>query len=304
MGTAKDPLRIAMSAGDPFGVGPELCRKALEACDCELRIFGDPAQFPDVPAGQLVAVPVEGDAPDRPGPSAAGGDASIRALQAALESIRDGECGALVTAPISKESWGLAGGAIDGHTPYLGAFFEAEPLMTFVWDETEPLVALLTTHIPLRAVPATLTSARVERAVRIVDEALRTRFAREKPLIGVLGLNPHAGEAGLLGTEEIDFVSPAIERLAEGGVRVEGPLPGDTAFAIRHRFDALLALYHDQGLAPVKALAFESAVNLTLGLPVIRTSPCHGTAFDLAGTGRADPSSMLAAVEWAARLTR
>ena len=202
------------------------------------------------------------------------------------------------------ESWGLAGGAIDGHTPYLGAFFGAEPLMTFVWDEDEPLVALLTTHIPLRAVPATLTSAKVERAVRIVVDALQQRLGRPEPAIGVLGLNPHAGEAGLLGTEEIDFVAPAIERLCEAGLRVDGPLPGDTAFAIRHRYDALLALYHDQGLATVKALAFDRAVNLTLGLPVVRTSPCHGTAFDLVGTGSANPQSMLAAVEWAARLTR
>jgi 4-hydroxythreonine-4-phosphate dehydrogenase len=164
------------------------------------------------------------------------------------------------------------------------------------------VVALLTTHIPLRAVPSTLTSDRVERAVRLLDRALRASFGRTEPRIGVLGLNPHAGEGGRLGTEEADFVAPAVERLRSSGLLVDGPLPGDSAFAARRRYAGLLALYHDQGLAPVKALAFDRAVNVTLGLPAVRTSPCHGTAFDLAGRGLADPASMKAALRWAVRL--
>jgi 4-hydroxythreonine-4-phosphate dehydrogenase len=153
-------------------------------------------------------------------------------------------------------------------------------------------------------VPSTLTSARIERAVRLLDTSLKERFKRERARIGILGLNPHAGEGGLLGTEEADFLSPAIHRLRADGLEVSDPLPGDAAFACREGYDGLLALYHDQGLAPVKALAFERAVNVTLGLPVVRTSPSHGTAFELAGTGRASPLSMRAALEWALRLSR
>jgi len=297
--------RIAITMGDPFGVGPEVARVAAEdpPDGVEITFFGEPALFP---GHKVVEVLVDRDgAPDPPGPSAAGGRAALDALDAALNALRNKQQDALVTAPISKKSCGLAGGPTDGHTPLLGRFFEvSEPLMAFVWDEQEPIVALLTVHIPLRAVPATLTSARVERAVRRLHEALTGPLGRPRARIGVLGLNPHAGEQGLLGTEEDDFVVPAIARLVEDGFDVTGPLPGDTAFAVRDRFDALLALYHDQGLAPVKALAFDRAVNVTLGLPVVRTSPCHGTAFDLARSGGASPTSMRAAIEWAVRLSR
>lgn len=297
--------RIAITMGDPFGVGPEVALAAAKDPPegAEITFFGDPARFPGC---RVVAVPVESEgAPDPPAPSAAGGRAALAALDLALKAIRTGEQDLLVTAPISKRSCGLAGGPVDGHTPLLGRFFEVpEPLMAFVWDPQEPVVALLTVHIPLRAVPATLTSARIERAVRRLHKALTGPFGRPRARIGVLGLNPHAGEMGLLGTEEGDFVAPAVARLVDAGLDVHGPLPGDTAFAMRGQYDALLALYHDQGLAPVKALAFDRAVNVTLGLPIVRTSPCHGTAFDLAGTGRAAPTSMRAALNWAVRLSR
>ena len=303
MDPKKSTIRIALTAGDPFGVGPEVALAALAAVpDAEVTLYGDPAKLAGAP--HVVAVPVEGEPPAEPGPSAAGGRAALRALDLALEACRAGRHDALVTAPISKESCALAEGPVDGHTPYLGRFFGvAEPLMAFVWDPREPVVALLTTHIPFRAVPASLTSDRIERAVRRLHGALKGPFGRVDARIGVCGLNPHAGEAGLLGTEESDFVAPAVERLQEAGLNVSGPLPGDTAFAIRDRFDGILALYHDQGLAPVKALAFDRAVNITLGLPIVRTSPAHGTAFDLAGSGRANPASMRAALEWAERLT-
>jgi 4-hydroxythreonine-4-phosphate dehydrogenase len=301
MGKTTQPLRIALTTGDPFGIGPEVAVTAAQGCEAEVTLYGDPARLAG--AELVVAVPVEGEPPERPGPSEAGGRAALAALDRALADIDAGRQDALVTAPISKESCALAGGPLDGHTPYLGRHFGVEPLMAFVWDEAEPVVALLTTHIPLRAVPSTLTSARVEAAVRALHRALTGPFQREGGRIGVLGLNPHAGEAGLLGTEESDFVAPALERLRADGLPVEGPLPGDAAFAMRERYAGLLALYHDQGLGPVKALAFDRAVNVSLGLPIVRTSPAHGTAFTLAGTGRADPSSMQAALAWAVRLS-
>jgi len=293
--------RIAVTAGDPFGVGPEVSLAALGCCDAEVTLYGDPEQLAGAP--RVIAVPVEGDAPDPPGHSAAGGRAALAALDRALEDIRAGKQDALVTAPISKQSCALAGGPGDGHTPLLGRFFGvAEPLMAFAWDDAEPIVGLLTAHIPVRAVASTLTSQRVERGARLLYDALRTQFGIEKPRLGVLGLNPHAGEGGLMGTEESDFIEPALARMRDDGIDVAGPLPGDTAFAVRDRFDGLLAMYHDQGLAPVKALAFDRAVNITLGLPIVRTSPCHGTAFDLAGTGKASAESMCAALRWAERL--
>lgn len=301
MGTTKR-LRIAVTAGDPFGVGPEVSVRAAEGIDAEVTIYGDPSLLSGAP--KVVPVPVEGPRPAKPGPTAEGGRASFRALEAALEDLRAGRQEAIVTAPISKESWALAGAPADGHTPFLGRFFGvAHPLMAFVFGEREPVVALQTVHVPLRAVPASLTSERIERSALLLDRELRSRFRKPAPRLALLGLNPHAGEKGLLGTEEEDHIRPAVARLRERGIEVEGPLPGDTAFAVRERFDGILAMYHDQGLAPVKALAFREAVNVTLGLPVVRTSPAHGTAFDLAGTGRADPASMRHAILWAQRLT-
>jgi 4-hydroxythreonine-4-phosphate dehydrogenase len=297
------PVRIALTMGDPFGIGPEVALAALRDATAEVTVYGDPGLFPGVE--RIVAVRVEGERPMPPGPSAAGGRTSLRALDLAIADVKAGAHDALVTAPVSKESLALADGPADGHTPYLGlAFGVDDPLMAFVWDDDEPVVALLTAHIPLRAVPSTLTGAKVERAVRRLHEALVTRFGRARARIAVLGVNPHAGEEGLLGTEEEDFLAPALDRLRGEGLPVLGPLPGDATFARRRDFDGILAMYHDQGLAPVKALAFDRAVNVTLGLPVIRTSPAHGTAFGIAGTGRADPSSMRAALRWAERLTR
>jgi 4-hydroxythreonine-4-phosphate dehydrogenase len=301
MGATK--LRIAVTAGDPFGIGPEVCLASLDAVDAEITLYGDPQRLAGAP--RVVPVPVAGAPPPRPGPSEAGGRASLLALERAIAALRAGEHDALVTAPISKESCALAGAGVEGHTSRLGrAFGVDDPLMAFVWDEREPVVGLVTVHVPLRAVPQSLTSAKVEAKALVLLRALAERFGRREPRLGILGVNPHAGEGGRIGTEEEDFLHPALERLREAGYRVEGPLPGDTAFAVRERFDGLLAMYHDQGLAPVKALAFRQAVNVTLGLPVVRTSPAHGTAFELAGTGRADPTSMREALRWAARLAR
>ena len=304
MGKTTRTIRIAITAGDPFGIGPEVIHGSLRRLsgDVQTTVYGDPALLPGIEG--VVPVPAAGAAPSPRAPSAEGGRAALAAIDLAIAAIRRGEHDALVTGPISKEACVLAGGQGDGHTPLLARAFESEPLMTFVWDDDEPAVALVTHHIPLRAVPAALSSDRIERAARILDAALRRDFGHASPRIGVLGLNPHAGEHGRLGTEEEDFVVPALERLQAAGINAVGPLAGDSAFAQRHRYHAILALYHDQGLAPVKALAFDRAVNVTLGLPIVRTSPAHGTAFDIAGTGAASCDSMLAAIEMAVRLAR
>ena len=308
MGKTTSKIRLAITAGDPFGIGPEVIHGALRRlegdpeADLEATVYGDPALLPGI--SQVVPVASAGTPPEPRGPTAEGGRAALAALDLAIAAVRRGEHDALVTGPLSKEACVLAGGQSDGHTPLLGRAFKSEPLMTFVWDDNEPAVALVTHHIPLRAVPAALSSDRIERAARILDAALRRDFGHPSPRIGVLGLNPHAGEHGRLGTEEEDFVVPALERLQAAGIDAIGPLPGDAAFAQRHRYHAILAMYHDQGLAPVKALAFDRAVNVTLGLPIVRTSPAHGTAFDIAGTGAASADSMLAALRCAIRLTR
>ena len=302
MDTTKKRTRIAVTAGDPFGIGPEVAlAAAAQFPDEAITLYGDPQQL--AAHKNVVAVPVLGERTATPGPSAAGGAAALDALNQAMADLRDKKQDVLVTAPMSKESCALSGRVVDGHTGVLGRFFDvAEPLMAFVWDEAEPVVALLTVHVPLKSVAHSLTSAKVERAVRLLHESLATRFRRERARIGVLGLNPHAGERGLMGTEESDHIEPAIRRLRADGLDVVGPIPGDTAFVDRTRFDGLLAMYHDQALAPVKALGFHEAVNVTLGLPIVRTSPAHGTAFDIAGKNEANPASMTAAIRWALHL--
>jgi 4-hydroxythreonine-4-phosphate dehydrogenase len=305
MGTTTHKVRLAVTAGDPFGIGPEVIVSSVAGIDAHITIFGDPAQFPtsQLPHDAVVVpIPTGAKVPEPRAASEPGGRAALACLDAAIDAIKQGRHDALVTGPISKEACALSEGPADGHTPILERAFDARALMTFVWDESEPAVALLTHHIPLRAVAATLTSDKVEQAIRTLHGSLKRIRGNDNPNIAVLGLNPHAGEGGRMGTEEIDFIAPAVERLRGEGLRVEGPLPGDSTFAHRSRFDGILAMYHDQGLAPVKALAFDRAVQVTLGLPVIRTSPSHGTAFDIAGQGVASANSMRAAMNWAIRL--
>jgi 4-hydroxythreonine-4-phosphate dehydrogenase len=304
MGTTTRKIRLAVTAGDPFGIGPEVIVGAMAdellQAKADITIFGDPSQFPA--DSTVIAIPTGAAIPHPRAASEPGGRSALACLDAAIASVKRGEHDALVTGPISKEACALAEGPADGHTPILERAFDAKALMTFVWDEGEPAVALLTHHIPLRAVAATLTSDKVEQAIHTLHSALRSSRKISDPTIAVLGLNPHAGESGRMGTEEIDFIAPAVERLRGEGFRVEGPLPGDSTFARRRQFDGILAMYHDQGLGPVKALAFDRAVQVTFGLPVIRTSPAHGTAFDIAGQGIAKPDSMRAAMQWAIRL--
>jgi 4-hydroxythreonine-4-phosphate dehydrogenase len=319
--------RIALTSGEPAGVGPELCL-ALADRDwpCELVCLGDEklleerARRLDLPvtlrpyerrvapaasvAGTLLVAHHALAAPSDPGtPEPANATYVLGLLDRAIDGALSGEFDALVTAPVHKGVINDARIPFSGHTEYLarrsGA---ARPVMLLTSGALR--VALATTHVPLREVSAAITVGSLCEVATILARGLETRFAIAEPRIAVCGLNPHAGEGGYLGDEELTVIGPAIERLRAGGIRAFGPLPADTVFVpqVLARYDAVLAMYHDQGLPVVKHAGFESAVNVTLGLPLIRTSPDHGTAFDLAGTGRADARSLAAALQLAIRL--
>jgi len=255
-------------------------------------------------AGTLVVAHHGLGAPSDPGtPEPANAPYVLALLDRAVDGALGGEFDALVTAPVHKGVLNDAGIPFSGHTEYLarrsGA---ARPVMLLTSGELR--VALATTHLPLREVSAAITVESLCEVATILARELETRFAIREPRIAVCGLNPHAGEGGYLGDEELRVIGPALERLRAAGIRVFGPLPADTVFVpqVLARYDAVLAMYHDQGLPVVKHAGFERAVNVTLGLPLIRTSPDHGTAFDLAGTGRADVGSLAAALQLAIRM--
>jgi len=235
------------------------------------------------------------------GPSKIGGQASMAFCLDAIDAARAGLIDAMVTAPISKTSWRLAGyGNYPGHTELLAKKCKTRHVaMMFVTPRLK--VALATVHQPLMSIRDSLTIGCVFNPIDLARQALQEWFGIDKPRIAVCGLNPHAGEEGLFGDEEQRVISPAILMAGEGGIDVSGPFPADTVFlkALDGQFDCVVAMYHDQGLLPVKLLAWRDAVNLTLGLPIIRTSPDHGTAFDIAGRNKADPSSMAAAIRLA-----
>ena len=213
-----------------------------------------------------------------------------------------------MTAPIHKAALYTAGFKYPGHTEYLAALCAnggpvPQPVMMLGRDEFR--VVPLTVHVPLREVPALITAKLIRETARIVEHDLRTRFGIEEPRLAITGLNPHAGEGGALGTEENDIIVPTVLDLQNSGMRIDGPFSADTAFyqANWAKYDVVIAMYHDQALIPIKTVAFEDAVNVTLGLPIVRTSPDHGTAFDLAGTGKASPRSFLAAIRMADAMT-
>ena len=284
--------RIAITAGDPAGIGPEIAARAagdsrvLEVCDP--IVYGPPAGTTFVP-GQL---------------SADAGRAAHDAIVRATEDAQHGIVNAVATAPINKKAFQLAGLPWSGHTDLLAHLTGVSDVAMMFYSDALRVV-LATIHIPLADVPAALTAASLEMTIRLTACEL-PRFGIPTPRIAVAGLNPHAGEEGLFGCEEETAIRPAIAACRARGVDVSGPFPADTLFvrAYRHEFDVVVACYHDQGLIPVKLVAFGQAVNVTLGLPIIRTSVDHGTAFDIAGTGVADPESMIAAVLLAARLAR
>jgi 4-hydroxythreonine-4-phosphate dehydrogenase len=300
--------RIVLTSGEPAGVGPELCAQLMEQAlpDCELICLGDRTLIETRARGlplptiehYPLCVPSE---PGRPDPRNA--DYVIKLLDVAIEGVQSGRFDAMVTAPVQKNTIAQSGREFSGHTEYLAEHTgSARPVMMLVADDLR--VALVTTHLPLREVPDTLSTAMLLEILSIMDHDLRHLFEIGHPRIGVLGLNPHAGENGLLGQEDQQIIVPAIEIARSQGIHAFGPVPADTAFITRERakYDAILSMFHDQGLPVLKALGFDHAVNITLGLPIIRTSVDHGTALNLADTRQAEVGSLLAALRLAAQL--
>ena len=302
--------RLGVTLGDPSGIGPEIVAAALAAAPMSVRercvVFGHRdllargAKAMHVPAPHVEIVDI-GDASAKPGqPDATGGALQVAYLEAAIARARKGEFAGLVTAPISK-AWARAGGLeFPGHTELLAERFGNVPVAMMFAGPTLR-VALATVHIPLAEVGQMLTSARIVEVSVLFAASLASDFDVVAPKIGVVGLNPHAGEGGLLGREDDAVVAPAVAAARVGGIEAFGPLVPDTAFrdASVGRWDGLVAMYHDQALIPVKLVDFERAVNVTLGLPIVRCSPDHGTAYELAGTGRARATSFTAALELA-----
>lgn len=234
--------------------------------------------------------------------SAEGGESSFQAIELAARMALDGKIDAVVTAPISKYSLHLARHPYPGHTELLSSLTKTEKYVMMLLSG-DYRVALVTTHVALREVADSLSSERIFETIELTHHSLRRHFKLMNPRIGVCSLNPHGGETGLFGDEEDKKIQPAISRAQKEGMRVDGPLPSDTLFTRWKEFDSIVAMYHDQGLIPLKLLGFGRGVNFTLGLPFIRTSPDHGTAFDIAGKGIADPGSMVEAVNLASRLS-
>lgn len=282
--------RVALTVGDPAGIGPEIVAKA--AADPRVRDVCTP----------IVYEPASGE-PFAPGVlDARAGRAAYDVIVRAVQDARAGVVDAIATAPVNKESFRLAGLPWAGHTDLL-AHLTGAPQVAMMFHSDVLRVVLATIHIPLAEVPRAITAEAMARTIRLTAAEL-PRFGVAAPRIGVAGLNPHAGEHGLFGHEEATAIEPAVAACRAEGIDVSGPFPGDTLFvrAARGEFDVVVACYHDQGLIPVKLLAFGQAVNVTLGLPIIRTSVDHGTAFDIAGRGTADPGSLIAAVRLAATL--
>ncbi len=329
MSTSSDrPLRLAVTPGEPAGIGPDilvtLVQHALDAqpvafsdpalLEARARQLGLPLQLKPFDAGDgsahqpgtLWVCPVGTANAVVPGRlDAANAPHVLATLAAATDACLDGRLDGLVTGPVQKSIINDAGIPFTGHTEFLAERTGTAQVVMML--ATERLrVALLTTHAPLAAVPGLVTADRLQRVVTILHRSLQTTFGIAAPRILVLGLNPHAGEGGHLGHEEIDTIIPALERLRSQGLQLTGPVPADTAFTPHSLagHDAVLAMYHDQGLPVLKAQGFGEAINITLGLPILRTSVDHGTALALAGSGRADAGSLRAAFAQASRLAR
>jgi len=318
--------RLALTPGEPAGIGPDLCvRLAQETQPAELVVVADPdllaaraarlglslalrpyaaGAAPRVSGGgELTVIPVPLARPAVPGRLDPGNAPYVLdTLRRAVAACRAGELDALVTGPVHKGVINDAGIAFSGHTEFLAALTGGEPVMLLACPGLR--VALATTHLPLAAVPAVLTVDLLERVLRVLHHDLVMRFGIVRPRILVCGLNPHAGEGGHLGREELEVIGPVVARLRAEGLQLDGPLPADTAFVPGRlaQADAVLAMYHDQGLPVLKHRGFGTAVNITLGLPLIRTSVDHGTALELAGTDRGDLGSLRAAVRTAVEL--
>jgi 4-hydroxythreonine-4-phosphate dehydrogenase len=317
---------LALTAGEPAGVGPDLCiALSHQTLPCRLTVLGDidvlraratqldirvnfitTDAIPTHQSGALHVRHIPVAAPVMPGVLDASNSAHVLALlDAAIEGCLNGAYHAVVTAPVHKGIINDAGFAFTGHTEYL-ADHSGTQRVVMMLTGGGLRVALATTHLPLREVADAITASLLEEVIQILHADLQGKLGIPKPRIIVAGLNPHAGESGHLGREEIDIIEPTLNRLRAQGMNIVGPLPADTLFSrIRHDpCDAVLAMYHDQGLPVLKYASFGAGVNITLGLPFIRTSVDHGTALDLAGTGRAEVGSMLAAIEAAVEMVK
>lgn len=300
---------LLLTPGDPRGVGPEISIEALRRQPRSVVMLGDiPTLQKLAPELQVVQAVSEGEGlralalPEGTEPI------EVRALRVAVDLCLQGKGRALVTGPIHKARLHAQGFQYNGHTDFLGDLCGVpQPIMAFVGGQDtqgHPLrVALVTVHVPLSAVPALITPERVYRTIQVAHQAAQQQLKLASPRITVCGLNPHAGEAGLLGQEEILAIAPACEAARKAGMQIWGPVSAETAFIEADQSDMIIAMYHDQALVPLKALGFGRCVNWSLGLPIIRTSVDHGTADALVGTGRAKPDSLLAALDLAERLT-
>jgi len=295
--------------GEPAGVGPEVAIAAFAALggkigDRPLRLIGDGDVFASLGAPPDAVIATKARASRTPGkPDTANAAATVEAITAAVKLAMKGEAAAIVTAPINKHVLMQTGFAFPGHTDFLRHLTGAKRAVMMLASAALRVVPL-TVHIPLAEVSKKITTAAIVETAEITLAALQRDFGLAKPRLAVAGLNPHAGEDGDIGREEQDILIPAIAALIARGHSVTGPLPSDTMFhdEARSGYDAALCMYHDQALIPIKTLSFWDGVNITLGLPIVRTSPDHGTAFAIAGTGKADPRSMIAAVKMAAAM--
>jgi 4-hydroxythreonine-4-phosphate dehydrogenase len=282
--------RVAITEGDPAGIGPEIAARA--AADPRVLAVCEPVIYQAVPSSPVPLGEVSPQA----------GRAAFDAVVRAVDDARQHVVQAIATAPVNKAAFAAAGLGWKGHTDLLAHLCGVSDVAMMFHSPTLRVV-LATVHVPLRDVPRLLTHDLVLRTLRLAAQEL-PYFGVARPRLAVAGLNPHAGEGGLMGHEDAEVLAPAVRDARREGLDVTGPLPADTVFlrASRGEFDCVLACYHDQGLVPVKLLSFGSSVNVTLGLPIVRTSPDHGTAFDIAGKGVADPASLIAAVVLAAEL--
>lgn len=325
---------IALTMGDPAGIGPDVTlamwhetrnrrpcplfalssptllaeRAATLGIETDIAVISAPREAFDC-GNRLPVMPLENSIEAVAGqPTPANAPAVIEAIERAVALTQNGEAAGVVTCPIAKEQLYSAGFAFPGHTEFLAELAErhsgssCRPVMMLAGPRLKAVP--VTIHIPLRDVPGALSTDLIVETVTITADDLRSRFGMEQPRIAVAGLNPHAGEKGALGGEDAEIIAPAVDRLRSAGIDAFGPLPADTMFheAARIRYDAAVCMYHDQALIPAKALDFDETVNTTLGLPFVRTSPDHGTAFDIAGTGQARPDSLIAAIGLAVRM--
>lgn len=326
----KDLPLIAITMGDPSGIGPEIMVKALAGPEikkiCRPVVFGDPGALRlYLKAGDRITIneltdfsqthPLSGQIdvwplsrlvkqellPGRPSP--AGGQAMVNYIIRAVELAKKGAVAAVVTGPINKALMRQAGYAFAGHTELIAHLTRTKEVVMMLAG-ARLRVALVTIHCALKDVASHLNQSKIFRTLEITWQALQRDFGLDRPRLAVAALNPHAGEAGLFGLEEQEYIRPAVEKAQKQGMTVEGPFPADTLFyqAVQGRFDAVVAMYHDQGLIPLKLLHFTDGVNITLGLPIIRTSVDHGTAYDIAGKGVADAHSLIAAVKLAVQM--